>query len=53
MALGINKGEGDKKTTTTTTTRALDWMKYSFIILYEQKKIKIIFYFCGYITVSN
>ena len=43
MALGINKGEGDKKTTT--TTRALDWMKYSFIILYEQKKNKNNFIF--------
>ncbi len=42
MALGINKGEGKK---TTTTTRALDWMKYSFIILYEQKKIKNNFIF--------
>ena len=42
MAFGINKGEGDKKTTTT-TTRALDWMKYSFIILYEEKKNNFIF----------
>jgi hypothetical protein len=40
MALGINKG-GKK------TTRAL---KYSFNTLYKEKKI---FYFCGYITVSN